>query len=159
MLQCRCSVAQAIQRNWQAYLCSLNKQQFFGIVRKGHYSSIFKELSTRMVLGSWLFTCNKLNVKISCSCNFLGIPKQKNNHVRLNWANIKSYLSNRPHVLWRRYHRIIFLNVGKNLPETLTSFIIVDSFVYNLQRPILYHILIRDLFLEQFLSLRNLILT
>ena len=31
--------------------------------------------------------------------------------------------------------------------------------VYNLQRPILYHILIRDLFLEQFLSLRNLILT
>ena len=100
MLQCRCSVAQAIQRNWQAYLCSLNKQQFFGIVRKGHYSSIFKELSTRMVLGSWLFTCNKLNVKISCSCNFLGIPKQKNNHVRLNWANIKSYLSNRPHVLW-----------------------------------------------------------
>ena len=100
MLQCRCSVAQAIQRNWQAYLCSLNKQQFLGIVRKGHYSSIFKELSTRMVLGSWLFTCNKLNVKISCSCNFLGIPKQKNNHVRLNWANIKSYLNNRPHVLW-----------------------------------------------------------
>ena len=31
--------------------------------------------------------------------------------------------------------------------------------VYNLQRPILYHILIRDLFLEQFLSLTNLILT
>ena len=27
--------------------------------------------------------------------------------------------------------------------------------VYNLQRPILHHILIRDLFLEQFLSLRN----
>ena len=49
MLQCRYSVAQAIQRHWQAYLCILNKQQFFGIVRKGHYSSIFKELSTRMV--------------------------------------------------------------------------------------------------------------
>ena len=49
MLQCRYSVAQAIQRNWQAYLCILNKQQFFGIFRKGHYSSIFKELSTRMV--------------------------------------------------------------------------------------------------------------
>ena len=49
MLQCRYSVAQVIQRNWQAYLCSLNKQQFFGIFRKGHYSSIFKELSTRMV--------------------------------------------------------------------------------------------------------------
>ena len=48
MLQCRYSVAQAIQRNWQAYLCILNKQQFFGIFRKGHYSSIFKELSTRM---------------------------------------------------------------------------------------------------------------
>ena len=45
----RFSIAQAIQRNWQAYLCILNKQQFFGIVRKGHYSSIFKELSTRMV--------------------------------------------------------------------------------------------------------------
>ena len=43
------SVAQAIQRNWQAYLCSLNKQQSFGIVRKEHYLSIFKELSTRMV--------------------------------------------------------------------------------------------------------------
>ena len=49
MLQCRYSVAQAIQRHWQAYLCILNKQQFFGIFRKGHYSSIFKELSTRMV--------------------------------------------------------------------------------------------------------------
>ena len=30
-------------------MSSLNKQQFFGIVRKGHYQSIFKELSTRMV--------------------------------------------------------------------------------------------------------------
>ena len=49
MLQCRYSVAQVIQRNWQAYLCILNKQKFFGIFRKGHYSSIFKELSTRMV--------------------------------------------------------------------------------------------------------------
>ena len=49
MLQCRYSVAQAIQRNCQAYLCSLNKQQFFGIVRKGHYLCIFKELSTGMV--------------------------------------------------------------------------------------------------------------
>ena len=31
--------------------------------------------------------------------------------------------------------------------------------VYNLQRPILYHILIRDVFFEQVPSLRNLILT
>ena len=28
---------------------NLNKQQFFGIVGKGHYLSIFKELSIRMV--------------------------------------------------------------------------------------------------------------
>ena len=28
---------------------ALNKQQFFGVVRKGHYLSIFKELITRMV--------------------------------------------------------------------------------------------------------------
>ena len=48
-IDARYSVAQAIQRNWQGYLHSLNKQQFFGIVRKGHYLSIFKELSTRMV--------------------------------------------------------------------------------------------------------------
>ena len=48
-IDARYSVAQAMQRNWQGYLCSLNKQQFFGIVRKGHYLSIFKELSTRMV--------------------------------------------------------------------------------------------------------------
>ena len=41
--------AQALQRNWQGYLRSLNKQQFFGIVGKGHYLSIFKELPTRMV--------------------------------------------------------------------------------------------------------------
>ena len=50
--QNRCQIqctAQAVQRNWQGYLHSLNKQQFFGIVRKGHYLSIFKELSTRMV--------------------------------------------------------------------------------------------------------------
>ena len=33
-IDARYSVAQAIQRNWQGYLCSLNKQQFFGIVRK-----------------------------------------------------------------------------------------------------------------------------
>ena len=39
----------AIQRNWHAYLCSLNKQKFFGIVRKGHYLSVFKEIGTRMV--------------------------------------------------------------------------------------------------------------
>ena len=32
----------------------------------------------------WLFTCNKLNVRnISCSWNFLGISKEKNNHFRL----------------------------------------------------------------------------
>ena len=48
-IDARYSVAQAIQRNWQGYLRSLNKQQFFGIVRKGHYLSIFKELTTRMV--------------------------------------------------------------------------------------------------------------
>ena len=48
-IDARYSVAQAIQRNWRGYLHSLNKQQFFGIVRKGHYLSIFKELSTRMV--------------------------------------------------------------------------------------------------------------
>ena len=35
-IDARYSVAQAIQRNWQGYLRSLNKQQFFGIVRKGH---------------------------------------------------------------------------------------------------------------------------
>ena len=39
----RCTVAKAIQRNWQGYLRSLDKQQFFGIVRKGHYLYIFKE--------------------------------------------------------------------------------------------------------------------
>ena len=48
-IDARYTVVQAIQRNWQGYLCSLNKQQFFGIVRKGHYLSIFKELTTRMV--------------------------------------------------------------------------------------------------------------
>ena len=48
-IDARYSVAQAIQRNWQGYLRSLNKQQFFGIVRKGHYLSIFRELSTTMV--------------------------------------------------------------------------------------------------------------
>ena len=48
-IDARYSVAQPIQRNWEGYLCSLNKQQFSGIVRKGHYLSIFKELSTRMV--------------------------------------------------------------------------------------------------------------
>ena len=39
----------SIQRKWQGYLCSLNKQQFFGIVRKGHYVYISKEFSARMV--------------------------------------------------------------------------------------------------------------
>ena len=48
-IDARYSVAQAIQRNWQGYLRSLNKQQFFGIVRKGRYLSILKELTTRMV--------------------------------------------------------------------------------------------------------------
>ena len=48
-IDARYSVAQAIQRNWQGYLRSLNKQQFFGIVRKGHTLSIFIELSSRMV--------------------------------------------------------------------------------------------------------------
>ena len=42
-IDARYSIAQAIQINWQG------KQQFFGIVRKGHYLPIFKELSTRMV--------------------------------------------------------------------------------------------------------------
>ena len=48
-IDARYTVVQAIQRNWQEHLHSLNKQQFFGIVRKGHYLSIFKELTTRMV--------------------------------------------------------------------------------------------------------------
>ena len=48
-IDARYTVVQAIQRNWQGYLHGLNKQQFFGIVRKGHYLSIFKELTTRMV--------------------------------------------------------------------------------------------------------------
>ena len=48
-IDARYTVVQAIQRNWQGYLRSLNTQQFFGIVRKGHYLSIFKELTTRMV--------------------------------------------------------------------------------------------------------------
>ena len=42
----RCS---SIQRKWQRYLCSLNKQQFFGIVRKEHYVNISKEFTARMV--------------------------------------------------------------------------------------------------------------
>ena len=48
-IDARYTVVQAIQRNWQGYLSSLNKQQLFGIVRKGHHLSIFKELTTRMV--------------------------------------------------------------------------------------------------------------
>ena len=43
-IDARYGVAQAIQRNWQGYLRSLNKQQFFGIVRKGHYLSIFQRV-------------------------------------------------------------------------------------------------------------------
>ena len=31
-IDARYTVVQAIQRNWQGYLRSLNKQQFFGIV-------------------------------------------------------------------------------------------------------------------------------
>ena len=48
-IDARYTVVQAIQRHWQGYRHSLNKQQFLGIVRKGHYLSIFKELTTRMV--------------------------------------------------------------------------------------------------------------
>ena len=48
-IDARYTVVQAIQGKWQGYLRSLNKQQFFGIVGKGHYLSIFKELPTRMV--------------------------------------------------------------------------------------------------------------
>ena len=48
-IDARHTVVQAIQRNWQGYLHSLNRQQFFRIVEKGHYLSIFKELSSRMV--------------------------------------------------------------------------------------------------------------
>ena len=36
-IDARYRVAQAIHGNWQGYLRSLNKQQFFAIVRKGHY--------------------------------------------------------------------------------------------------------------------------
>ena len=48
-IDARYTVVQAIQRNWQGYRRSLNKQQFLGIVRKGHYFSIFNELTTRKV--------------------------------------------------------------------------------------------------------------
>ena len=47
----------------------------------------------------------------------------------------------------------------RNYPRNSDIFHHPSQLVYNLQRPILYHILIRDLFLEQVLSLRNLILT
>ena len=60
----------SIQRKWQGYLCSLNKQQFFGIVRKGHYVYISKEFSARMVrwcdkmLGWYCFSTKKLETWI-----------------------------------------------------------------------------------------------
>ena len=48
-IDARYSVAQAIQRNWQGYLHSfLNKQQFFGIVRKGHY--LYKNGATKCLV-------------------------------------------------------------------------------------------------------------
>ena len=61
--------------------------------------------------------------------------------------------------LWHRYRRIICANVGKKQARNTDIFHHRWQLVYNLQRPILYHILIRDLFLEQCLSLRNIILT
>ena len=51
-IDARYSVSQVIQRNWQGYLHSLNKQQFFGIVRKGHYMTFSKSLGQE-----W---CNKM---------------------------------------------------------------------------------------------------
>ena len=44
-IDARYNVVQATQRNWQGYRRSLNKQQFLGIVRKGHYLSIFKRVN------------------------------------------------------------------------------------------------------------------
>ena len=65
-IDARYSVAQPIQRNWEGYLCSLNKQQFSGIVRKGHYLCIFRELSTRIVQQNpWVVLL--FNGKIQCS--------------------------------------------------------------------------------------------
>ena len=61
--------------------------------------------------------------------------------------------------LWHRYHRIICANVGKKPARNSDIFHHRLQLVYNLQRLILYHNLIRYLFLEQFLSFRNLILT
>ena len=51
-IDARYTVVQAIQRNWQEHLHSLNKQQFFGIVRKGHYMTFSKSLGQE-----W---CNKM---------------------------------------------------------------------------------------------------
>ena len=64
-IDARYSVTQAIQRNWQRYLRSLNKQQFFGIVRKGHYLSILKvqEWCYKM-LGWYCFSMEKLETWI-----------------------------------------------------------------------------------------------
>ena len=57
----------SIQRKWQGYLCSLNKQQFFGIVRKGHYvifpKSLVQEWCDKM-LGWYCFSMKKLETWI-----------------------------------------------------------------------------------------------
>ena len=68
-IDARYSVAQAIQRNWQGYLHSLNKQQFFGIVRKGHYlytifSKSWVQEWCKKMLGRYCFSMEKLEAWI-----------------------------------------------------------------------------------------------
>ena len=65
-----------------AYCCSLSMPKATFIEPAVHMCNV----SIRF----WLFTRNKLNIKISWSWHFLGILKQKNNHFRLNWVNITS---------------------------------------------------------------------
>ena len=94
-IDARYTVVQAIQRNWQRYLHSLNIQQFFGIVRKRHYLSIFKELSTRMVqqnawvvllfngkvgdvnIYSVILVTNSYGESLDSSCEKYWVPVQK----------------------------------------------------------------------------------
>ena len=105
-IDARYSVAQAIQRNWQGYLHSLNKQQFFGIVRKGHYlytifSKSWVQEWCKKMLGRYCFSMEKLKAWIYIQWFWLQIVmvspgthlvKNIESQSRNNESQIKKYI-------------------------------------------------------------------
>jgi len=103
-IDARYTVVQAIQRNWQGYRRSLNKQQFLGIVRKGYYLSsanyfnVFCHVTLKNHISGLIY---------SSISSYTSLEREKNT------LSKKKYFGRRKPIIFR-HRKIKKANLAKN---------------------------------------------